>query len=118
VILYQSFHQVEKPDTVLKEDLRVGREVIVGFPYFVHYSARFQLFFKGKTPITPSLPYEWHDTLNFHFLSISDFIDYCRQRKIGIKQAVYSGKNRIVKVLPNLFALTGIFLIADDKNRI
>jgi methionine biosynthesis protein MetW len=116
VILYQSFQQVKKPDTVLKEALRVGREVIVGFPNFVHYSARFQLFFKGRTPVTLSLPYEWHDTPNFHFLSISDFIEYCRKREIRIKQAIYSGKNRIVKVLPNLFALNGIFLIAEGKD--
>ena len=73
VILNQSFQQVKKPDVVLKEALRVGREAIVGFPNFVHYSARLQIFFRGRTPVTPSLPYKWHDTPNFHFLSISDF---------------------------------------------
>jgi len=67
VILNQSFQQVKKPDVVLKEALRVGREAIVGFPNFVHYSARLQIFFRGRTPVTPSLPYKWHDTPNFHF---------------------------------------------------
>jgi len=68
VILNQSFQQVKNPDIVLAEALRVGREVIVGFTNFAQYLARFQIFFKGRTPVTPSLPYAWHDTPNLHFL--------------------------------------------------
>ena len=34
VILNQTFQQVKKPDEVLKEALRVGRKVLVGFPNF------------------------------------------------------------------------------------
>jgi methionine biosynthesis protein MetW len=112
VILNQSFQQVRKPEVVLREALRVGKEVIVGFPNFVHYSARLQIFFRGRTPVTPSLPYEWHDTPNFHFLSISDFIEYCRKRNIGIKKSFFVGRQGEVKRFPNLFALTGVFLIA------
>jgi len=115
VILNQSFQQVKKPDVVVKEALRVGRKVIVGFPNFAHYSARLQIFFKGKTPVTASLPYEWHDTPNLHFLSISDFIGYCHERKIKIEKSFFIGKNRGVRILPNLFAMTGIFLITDGK---
>ena len=85
VILNQSLQQVKKPDAVVKEALRVGRKVIIGFPNFAHYQARLQIFFKGKTPVTPSLPYEWHDTPNLHFLSISDFIEYCHRRNIEIE---------------------------------
>lgn len=110
VILYQSLQQVKKLDYVLTEAMRIGREVIVGFPNFAHYKARSQIFFRGRTPVTPSLPYEWHDTPNLHFLSISDFTGYCRKRGIKIEEAVFIGKNKTVKILPNLFALTGIFL--------
>lgn len=111
VIIYQSFQQVKKPDFVLKEALRVGRKVIVGFPNFAYYKARFQIFFTGKVPITPSLPYEWHDTPNLHFLSISDFIEYCRARGIRIEDSAFIGNNRRIRILPNLFADTGIFLL-------
>ena len=114
VILSQSFQQVQKPDDVLKEALRVGREVIVSFPNFAHYSARFQIAFRGKTPITPSLPYEWYNTPNLHFLSISDFIEYCGKRNIRVKKSAFVGKNRSVKMMPNLFALIGIFLITES----
>ncbi len=117
VVLHQSFQQVKKPDIVLKEGLRVARKVIVGFPNFAHYRARLQIFFKGRTPVTPSLPYEWHDTPNLHFLSISDFIEYCRQRKIKLEEAVFVGKKREIKIFPNLFAMTGIFLISNGGTR-
>jgi methionine biosynthesis protein MetW len=115
VVLNQTFQQVKKPDIVLQEALRVGRKVIVGFPNFAHYQARFRMFFQGKTPVTPSLPYEWHDTPNLHFLSISDFIEYCRQRNIQIEETAFVGKKRRVKIFPNVFALVGIFLISNRK---
>jgi len=115
VILNQSFQQVKKPDIVLREALRVGREVIVGLPNFAHYQARLQIFFRGKTPVTPSLPYEWHDTPNLHFLSILDFVQYCRQRNIKIEDATFVGKKRGIRMFPNLFALTGVFLISNRE---
>ncbi|MFH1032554.1 MAG: methionine biosynthesis protein MetW [Chloroflexota bacterium] len=115
VMLNQSFQQVKKPDAVLKEALRVGKQVIVGFPNFAHFSARTQIFFRGKTPITPSLPYEWHDTPNLHFLSIADFIEYCRKRHIKIKRAAFVGANKRVKLFPNIFALVGIFLLSNGE---
>ena len=115
VVLNQSFQQVKQPDVVLRESLRVGREVIVSFPNFVHYSARVQLFFRGRTPVTPSLPYEWHNTPNVHFLSILDFLVYCRQRHIKIRASAFVGKTRRVRLLPNLFALVGIFLLSNGE---
>lgn len=115
VILNQSFQQVKKPDVVLREALRVGKKVIVAFPNFAYYRARLQIFFKGKTPITPSLPYEWCDTPNLHFLSISDFIEYCRKRNINIEESVFIGKNERIKIFPNWFALVGLFLISNGQ---
>ena len=115
VILNQSLQQVNKPDVMLNEALRVGQKVIVGFPNFAHYSARFQLAIKGQAPITNSLPYEWHDTPNVHFLSIVDFQEFCRKRNFQIKKVFYLGERKMVRIFPNLRALTGIFLISDRK---
>jgi methionine biosynthesis protein MetW len=112
VILNQSFQQVKKPDTVLTEALRVSRRVIISFPNFAHYRARLQIIFNGRTPVMASLPYEWHDTPNLHFLSILDFIEYCQKRKITLEKSSFVGRDRGVKIFPNLFALTGIFLIS------
>jgi len=61
VILNQSLQQVKKPGAVLKESLRVGSEVVIGFPNFAHYRARYQIFFIrtafiGNTRMTCILP--------------------------------------------------------------
>jgi methionine biosynthesis protein MetW len=115
VILNQSFQQLKQPDTVLKDSLRVGKEVIVSFPNFAHYSARVQIFFRGKTPITPSLPYEWYNTPNLHFLSISDFKEYCRARNITIERTAFTSRKKRVTLFPNLLALVGIFVITNGS---
>jgi methionine biosynthesis protein MetW len=113
VILNQSFQQVKKPDVVLGETLRVGREVIVGFPNFAYFPARYHLALRGRAPVTRSLPYEWYDTPNIHFLSIADFIAYCRQRHIKILKSIYLDKDKEVRLFPNLRASVGIFLMVN-----
>ncbi len=111
VILNQTFQQVRKPDAVLREALRVGNQVIVGFPNFATIDARWRLAVRGKVPVTPALPYQWYDTPNIHFLSIVDFKDYCIATGIEIQKAVYFGVRRRVRFFPNLRAQTAIFLI-------
>ena len=111
VILNQTLPQVKKPDFVLKEALRVGKRAVVGFPNFVQATARLQIFFKGRVPVTRALPYEWYDTPNLHFLSIADFRDYCKKRSIHIEDSVFIKKNDTVKLFPNLFADVGLFLL-------
>lgn len=112
VVLNQTFQQVKKPDFVLKEALRVGRRVIVSFPNFVNISARIQIFFRGHVPVTKSLPYEWYDTPNLHFLGVADFIEYCRKRGIIVKDSIFIRKSGKVKFLVNLFADVGLFLLS------
>lgn len=112
VILNQTFQQVRKPDLVLTEARRVGRKVVVGFPNFCYIADRFQIFFRGRVPVSASLPYEWYDTPNLHFLSITDFREYCLKRQIKVEDTAYIGGRGRVKFLPNLFAEIGLFLLS------
>ncbi|MFA5156740.1 MAG: methionine biosynthesis protein MetW [Candidatus Omnitrophota bacterium] len=118
VILNQSLQQIRHVDKVLQDALRVGKKVIVGFPNFAHYKSRLQMLFRGRTPITGALPYQWYETPNLHFLSISDFTAYCRSKNITIEQSECISGNRRIRILPNLFAQVGIFLIKTvDKTK-
>ena len=112
VVLNQSLQQILHVDRVLIDALRVGKKVIAGFPNFAYYKSRLQMFFSGRTPVTGALPYQWHDTPNLHFLSISDFTNYCRLKKINVERSVCIGQTRRIPFFPNLFAQTGIFLIS------
>ena len=112
VIMVGSLQQVKSPDKVFKEALRVGKRLIVGFPNFLHISSRLQMLFSGRVPVTPSLPYEWYNTPNLHFLTISDFRDYCRLRNLKIEASAFLSKDRRVGFLPNVFAEQGLFLLS------
>jgi methionine biosynthesis protein MetW len=111
VILNQTLQQVKKPDFVLNEALRVGERVIVGFPNFCYITDRFQIFFKGRVPVTSSLPYEWYDTPNLHFFSIEDFKLYCKKREIIIENTSFIRRNKKIRFLPNLLGEIGLFLL-------
>jgi methionine biosynthesis protein MetW len=112
VILNQTLQQVKKPDFVIKEALRVGKKVIIGLPNFCYITDRFQIFFRGKVPVSASLPYEWYDTPNLHFLSIADFKEYCKKNHMTVESSAFTSKNRKVKFLPNLFGEVGLFLVS------
>jgi methionine biosynthesis protein MetW len=111
VVFNGSLQQVRRPATALQEALRVGRAVIVKIPNFAHWRARSQIFFQGKTPVTASLPYRWHDTPNLHFLSLSDFTDYCAQEGISITAERYTSGEKRVRFWTNLLALSGIYVL-------
>lgn len=112
VVLNQSMQQILHVDKVLTDALRVGKKVVVGFPNFAYYKSRLQMFFQGRAPVTEGLPYQWYETPNLHFLSITDFRNYCRSKNINIEQSIGIGENKRIPFLANLFAQTGIFLIS------
>lgn len=112
VVLNQSMQQILHVDKVLSDALRVGKKVVVGFPNFAYYKSRLQMFFQGRSPVTSGLPYQWYETPNLHFLSITDFRNYCRLKDINIERSVAIGENKRIPVLANLFAQAGIFLIS------
>lgn len=111
VILNQSMQEVKRVDMVFEQALRIGTRIIVGFPNFAYIGARLMLFFRGKSPITSSLPYHWNDTPNVRFLSIRDFRDYCNEKRLRILAARYLNAEKEIRFWPNLFALNAIFVV-------
>jgi methionine biosynthesis protein MetW len=111
VILNQSMQEVKKIEWLVREALRIGGKIIVGFPNFASIRARVMLFFRGKAPITSSLPYRWYDTPNLRFLSVSDFRDFCREKSLRVLEAHYLGKKGRISFWPNLFARNAIFVV-------
>lgn len=114
VILNQSMQEVKKVDLVIQEAMRIGNKVIVGFPNFANIKSRLMLFFRGRSPITRSLPYLWFDTPNVRFLSITDFKNFCAEKNIRIVEAYYLGEKSIVHFWPNLLAMNAIFVLTNN----
>ncbi|MBI4396773.1 MAG: methionine biosynthesis protein MetW [Elusimicrobia bacterium] len=113
VIMNQSLQEVRNIDFIVGEALRVGRKVIAGFPNFAHFKARFDLFFRGGSPMSAALPYRWYDTPNVHFFSIADFRSFCAEKGIVILQEHFLGEKHLVPFLPNVFAQNAIVVITN-----
>jgi methionine biosynthesis protein MetW len=116
VILNQTLQVVKNPPLVIDEMLRIGRYGIVGFPNFAQWRLRKGLFFSGRAPKSPALPFEWYDTPNIRVLSIKDFFDYCRRRAITIVEQRYLLGRRWMRRAPifglaNMMAQVGLFVI-------
>ncbi len=116
VILNQTLQVVKNPLLVLNEMLRIGRFGIVGFPNFAQWQLRRGLFFGGRAPKSPALPFEWYNTPNIRVLSIKDFFDYCRNQRIEIvhQRCLIGGRwirSPLWSPAVNLLAHIGLYVI-------
>ena len=84
VVMTQALQVMHRPDLIVEEMLRIGRQGIVTFPNFAHWRARFYLAFRGKMPVSKVLSYQWYDTPNIHFCTFKDFESLCISRNIRI----------------------------------
>jgi len=118
VILSQTLQQVYQPQELIHELLRVGKQVIVSFPNFSHWSIRLQLLVNGYAPKNRQLPYDWYDTPNIRVITLRDFRIFaqkfgCRiDREAPVKSPKEDGPGRLLRFLPNLRATYGIFMIS------
>ena len=88
VVLNQTLQSTEKPDYVIQEMLRVGKNVVISFPNFAYWRVRFYLMFHGKMPKSKMLPFEWYNTPNIHLLTIKDFYDFAKRHNFKIKEKI------------------------------
>ena len=110
VLLTQTLQAVHRPDFVLREMLRVGKECIITFPNFGHWLPRAHLLFRGKMPVSKFMPYNWYDTPNIHFCTVKDFEALCESENIKILNRSFqrrqngSHRSMLANALPNLMA--------------
>ena len=77
-ILSQTLQTAARPDRMLDELLRVGRQAFVSFPNFAHWRMRAALMFGGRMPVTRQLPVSWYETQNIHHVTVTDFRELVR----------------------------------------
>jgi homoserine O-acetyltransferase len=108
VILSQTLQAMRRIEAIVGEMLRVGRDVIVTFPNFGHWSHRLQIL-RGRMPVSESLPYQWYDTPNIHLCTVADFDAFLARRACKVEERVVLAGGRTVKLLPNLFGELAIY---------
>ncbi|MFZ4542269.1 MAG: methionine biosynthesis protein MetW [Rickettsiales bacterium] len=118
VILSQTLQAMRDPRAVLNDLVRIGRKAVVSVPNFGHWRNRLHLGLHGRMPVTKTLTYQWYDTPNIHFCTITDFVVFCEELGITIEHRVvvdtrghkakFSGR----AIIANLFGEQGVFLLS------
>jgi methionine biosynthesis protein MetW len=113
VIMTLALQAMNRPDLVLEEMLRIGKECIVTFPNFAHWKARWHLLTRGRMPISDLLPYEWYNTPNIHFCTVKDFEALCDERNITIVDSAVvceqGASQTLAQLHRNLFGETAVY---------
>lgn len=118
VICNVSLQMFYQPGFVLKEMLRVGKEVIVSFPNVGYWKNRLELL-GGHFPVFSAYGHLWYETRSIHFFSLADVLDLLKNLKVKVVTKKYLGldsyhEDKISKVLPNLFATVCILEITKN----
>lgn len=109
-ILSQTLQTAARPDRMLDELLRVGRQAFVSFPNFAHWRMRSALVLGGRMPVTRHLPVSWYETQNIHHVTVSDFRDLIAAMGVKCERAwFFAGDREIGASLANLRAEHAVF---------
>ncbi|OXL15863.1 methionine biosynthesis protein MetW [Polynucleobacter cosmopolitanus] len=101
VILSQTLQTIHQTARILSEIARVGKECVVSFPNFGHWSHRSAVLL-GRMPVSKSLPYQWYDTPNVRVLTIADFEALAPAVGLELLDRVVFHDGQSVEFLPNL----------------
>jgi homoserine O-acetyltransferase len=115
VLLSQTLQAIKDVERLIFEMLRVGQQAVVSFPNFAYWKLRKMLHDQGKAPISPGLlRYQWYNTPNIRFLTITDFEDFCREQDIIIHQRICLDTEARVEILeePNMYADMAIYTLS------
>jgi len=109
-ILSQTLQTAARPDRMLDELLRVGRQAFVSFPNFAHWRTRAALTFNGRMPVTRHLPVSWYETENIHHVTVADFRELIATKGVRCKRAwFFSGERALSPAFANLRAEYALF---------
>ncbi|OUR64902.1 methionine biosynthesis protein MetW [Methylophaga sp. 42_25_T18] len=115
VILSQTLQAINRPDFLLQEIARVGKQGIIGFPNFGHWQCRLQLALGGKMPVSRTLPNLWFNTPNIHLCTVNDFEALCDNNNMSVlSRSIVNHEHKDTlgtRLLPNLFGQIALYQI-------
>ncbi len=114
VVLSLTLHQVKNPEKIIKEAIRVGKNVIISFPNFAHWKIRLNILFKGKLPTCDYSKYEWFSDKYVHFITVKDFEEFCLKSNIKIIEKKFFPET-ISKINPNFFSISAIYCVRGES---
>jgi methionine biosynthesis protein MetW len=108
VLQLDTLQHLRNTEKMLIETARVGRIGIVSFPNFAHWPNRFAVF-RGRMPVTKTLPYQWYDTPNIRVGTFADFEVLARKNGLSVIDSFGMQNGKVVRRQPNLRASVAVF---------
>lgn len=120
VLLAQTLQALSKPDVLIDEMLRIGKNGIVTFPNFGNWKSRFYLWCKGRMPLSKFMPHQWYNTPNIHFCTVRDFDALCAERNIHVlARTVVDSQHKgswYMRAWPNFLGEIAIYHLTKHKD--
>lgn len=95
-ILSQTLQTTRRPDLMLDQLLRVGRQAFVSFPNFGHWRMRAGLALGGRMPVTRAMPVTWYETANIHHMTIKDFNDLLALKGVNVEGCWFFAHDAVI----------------------
>lgn len=113
VIMSSALQEIRRPDHLIEEMLRIGRDTVVTFPNFGHWRPRLSLALHGLMPVSGTLPNQWYDTPNIHLCTVRDFEALCEEKQVKIvrRRVVNHARrsNAAIRAVPNLLGEVALY---------
>lgn len=113
VVMSSALQEVQRPDELINEMVRIGHDSIVTFPNFGHWRPRMSLGLRGLMPVSRALPNRWYDTPNIHLCTVRDFEGLCESKQVDIvRRHVVNHAHRSnigMRTFPNLLGEIALY---------
>jgi methionine biosynthesis protein MetW len=110
VVLSQTLQTIHETESILNEIVRVGKECVISFPNFAHWSHRIDILL-GRMPVSKSLPFDWYNTPNVRVLTIADFEALASKIGLKILDRVILHEGKEISWGANLFGSLAIYRV-------
>ena len=114
VICSRTIQDIEEPNKVLSEALRVGKQVAVGFVNSAFWINRVHLLIQGKRIQNEVYPENWAQSRPSNPISIKEFEDFCIEKGVRIlhRRFLRADWIRTTTFFPNLTAGFALYHIS------
>ena len=116
VVLSQTLQAVHNTERILLEMARVGREGIVSFPNFGHWTHGLSIL-RGHMPVTGQMPYQWYNTPNIHLCTLKDFEALAAKLNLPILARATFANDTEISWFPGWRSTLAVYRFASPTSR-
>jgi methionine biosynthesis protein MetW len=89
VVLSRTVQELERPALVIREALRVGKNLAIGFVNYGYWRNRLSSLLTGSLPINEVFPNPWYDDRPHNPVTVNGFETFCEREGFTIRHRTY-----------------------------